>query len=431
MKKYLDKNVYEAFIDRVNYVFDEFELVYLSVSGGKDSSVMVQLTNRIAQERNRTFDIYFIDMEAQYQATIDHVNELKELSQIRDFYHICLPINLSNANSIFQTHWKCWDETVKDKWVRPMPEDAINIHNHSFEGYFKEGEEFESFMVKFPHWLKKRHGATKVAGLVGIRTDESYNRFRSIAFGKSLYKDKKWSTDNGNDYFTFYPIYDWCTEDIWHAVSRFDLSFNEVYEMLWKNGVSIHEQRICQPYGHDQRVSLNQWAVLEPEAWHKVVNRVSGANFGNIYCKSSLLGHNGTEKPSHMTWEEYAVFLLESLGLFSKDLRDHYVRKINLFFDYFKENEKIDRKDIKDELTPKEIKSKYDSLGKWIHWKRIARCIEKNDFSCRSLSYGLTATDREEIVKMKKKWGNLLGIQQTTKEMRELSKQIGYEPQEN
>lgn len=429
MKRYLDKNVYEAFCERINYVFDHFNLVYLSVSAGKDSSVMLQLTNRIAQERERKFDVYFIDMEAQYSATIEHLYALKQMSQIRDFYHICLPLNLSNANSIFQTHWKCWDPLVRDKWVRDMPKDAINIDNHPFGNFFIEGEEFESFMIKFPKWLMKKHNEKKVAGLVGIRTDESYNRFRSIAFGKKLYRNKKWTTDNDNGYYSVYPLYDWRTEDIWHAVSKFDLMQNEVYEMLWKNGVGIHDQRICQPYGQDQRVSLNQWAALEPETWHKVVNRVSGANFGSLYCKTTLLGHNGTEKPDYMSWEEYAVFLLESIGLYSKDLMHHYIRKINIFFDYYEKEEGVKRQEIADELKPSDIKEKHDQLGKWIHWKRIAKCIEKNDFSCRSLSYGLTKADKEEAVKLKEKWGKLLGIQQNTKEMRELSKEVGYEPQ--
>ena len=426
MKKYLDKNVYEAFVERINYIFDEFELIYLSVSGGKDSSVMVQLTNEIAKQRNRQFDVYFIDMEAQYTVTIEHIEELKQLSQIKDFYHICLPLNLNNASSVFQTHWRCWDESAKDKWVRDMPADAINIHNHPFGDYFIEGEEFETFMVKFPKWLMKKHGKNKVVGLVGIRTDESYNRFRSIAFGKKLYNKKTWTTDNGNGYYSAYPIYDWRTEDIWHSVSRFNLTHNEVYEMLYKNGVSIHDQRICQPYGHDQRVSLNQWAKLEPETWHKIVNRVSGTNFGSLYCKSTLLGHNGTQKPDHMNWEEYAVFLLESLGLYSPELRDHYVRKIKIFFDYFEKEEGVKLTDIKDELSAKEIKNKYgeETNGKWIHWKRIARCIEKNDFSCRSLSYGLTKSDKDDVIKLKKKWGKLLGIQTNTKEMRTLKKEM-------
>lgn len=430
MKKYLDKNVYQAFVERANYILDEFELIYLSVSGGKDSSVMVQLFNMVCEQRNRSFDVYYVDLEAQYQGTVLHVEELKKLSCIRDFYHLCLPLNLSNANSIFQTHWTCWNTSEKDRWVREMPDDAINISNHPFSDFFREKMEFEDFMVQFPKWLMAKHNKKKVAGLVGIRTDESYNRFRSIAFGKNLYNNKNWSTDNGKGYYSFYPIYDWRTEDIWHAVSKFDLTFNSVYEMLYKNGVSIHEQRICQPYGQDQRVSLDQWAALEPDTWTRIVNRVSGANFGNIYAKTSLLGHNGTEKPEHMSWEQYAVFLLESIGLYSPELRDHYVRKINLFFDYFREQEGVSFHQIPDEITPSEVKRLHGDRtnGKWIHWKRIARTIEKNDFACKGLSYGLTKQDVETAKKLKNKWGKMLGLEEhQTKPMKNLAKEIGYE----
>lgn len=425
-KIYLEKNVYEAFCERVNYILDNFELVYLSVSAGKDSSVMVQLFNQIAKERNRTFDVYFVDLEAQYTATMQHLYELKTLSQIREFYHLCLPLNLSNASSIFQTHWTCWNQREKDKWVREMPKDCINEFNHPFGDLFKPKMEFEQFMVKFPRWLMKKHNQDKVAGLVGIRTDESFNRFRAIAFGKKLYDNKKWSTDNGKGYYSFYPIYDWRTEDIWHAVSRFKLMTNEVYEMLYKNGVGIHDQRICQPYGTDQRISLNQWAALEPDTWHKVVNRVSGANFGNLYAKTSLLGHNGTEKPNHLSWQEYTVFLLESIGLYSNELMHHYVRKINIFFDYYAEKEGVKKEDISDSLAPSDIIYKHgeQSLGKWIHWKRIARVIEKNDFACKGLSYGLTKEDIETAKELKAKWGKLLGIQENHKEMRILKNQL-------
>lgn len=430
MKKYLDRNVYEAFRDRINFIFDDFECVYISVSGGKDSSVMVQLANEVAKERGRTFDVYFVDLEAQYSATMEHIEELKLLSQIKDFYHLCLPLNLSNANSIFQTHWTCWNGEEKDKWVREMPSNVINEHNHPFGNLFKPKMEFEQFMVKFPLWLKDRYGVGKIAGLVGIRTDESYNRFRAIAFGKNLYRGKTWSTDNGKGYYSFYPIYDWRTEDIWHAVHRFGLTYNQVYEMLHKNGVGIHQQRICQPYGQDQRVSLDQWAALEPNTWHKVVNRVSGANFGNIYAKTSLLGHNGTEKPDHMTWQHYAVFLLESIGMYSPELMMHYVRKIRIFFDFYRENEGVDIPTIKDEMTAAEIKDSHGeaSMGKWIHWKRIARTIEKNDFACKGLSYGLTKKDIETARALKEKWGKMLGLEEhTTKPMKKLAKEIGYE----
>jgi len=423
-KIYKDENVLQAFFKRIHYVFDEFELVYLSVSGGKDSSVMVQLGNQVAKERKRIFDVFYVDYEAQYQVTMKHIYELKKLSQIRTFYHLALPFNSHNASSIFQPHWQPWDPDKKNKWVRDLPEDSLNISNHPFGNLFTRGEEVEQFMFKFPYWLMQKHQQKKVACLVAIRSDESLNRFRAIAFGKKLYKDKKWSTEVRPDVFNFYPVYDWRTEDIWGAVSKFELLFNDVYEMMYKNGVSIHEQRICQPYGADQRISLNQWARLEPETWSKIVNRVSGANFGNIYCKSTLLGHNGTEKPGHLTWQQYAVFLLETIGLYSKELMEHYRRKIKIFFEFYRRNHDIEIKNIPDELSLKHIKENFVETGKWIHWKRIARCLEKNDYACKSLSYGLTIPDFEEIIILREKWGKFLGIQTHTKDMRHLKEKL-------
>src|SRR5690606_34699963 len=92
MKKYLNKNVYTALKERIHYLFDEFQAVYVSFSGGKDSSVLLQIVNKIAAERHRSFDVFFFDFEAQYSATIDHINELKKLPQIGKFYHFCLPL---------------------------------------------------------------------------------------------------------------------------------------------------------------------------------------------------------------------------------------------------------------------------------------------------------------------------------------------------
>src|SRR5690554_768151 len=111
MKIYLEQNVYNAFRDRINKVFDNFECVYLIFSGGKDSSVMLQLTSRIAEQRNRTFDVFYFDFEAQYKATIDHVYELKHLPGINKFWHFCLPLeNEDNPTSIFRPTWIPWDE---------------------------------------------------------------------------------------------------------------------------------------------------------------------------------------------------------------------------------------------------------------------------------------------------------------------------------
>ncbi len=283
-KKYLEKNVLEATIDRLEIMFQNFDNIYFSVSGGKDSSVMVQLANRVAKRMNKKFDVLFIDLEAQYRYTIEHVEELKQLSQIRDFYHITLPIALRNAVSVLQPKWICWEEESKHLWVRNMPEDSINIQNCPFD-WFKKGEEFEEFIVQFASWYQEKYQG-KVGCGIGIRTDESLNRFRTIAFQdkKITFEGYNWTTklkvnEKHIDVYNFYPIYDWTAEDIWGAVSRLDLKFNYIYELMYKNGLSIYEQRLCQPYGDDQRNGLDQFKALEYDTWSKVLNRVNRCKF--------------------------------------------------------------------------------------------------------------------------------------------------------
>ncbi len=417
-KKYLEKDVLQASLERLEVILTEFDNVYFSVSGGKDSSVMVQLANIVAQKLNKKFDILFIDLEAQYQYTVEHIEEMKRLSQVRDFYHIALPMALRNAVSVLQPKWICWEEESKDLWVRPLPEDSINIHNNPFE-WFKKGEEFEDFIVKFAQWYQKKYNS-KVACGIGIRTDESINRFRTIAFQdhKIKYKEHSWTTkikvnEKHIDVYNFYPIYDWKVEDIWGAVSKLDLKFNYIYELMYKNGLGIFEQRLCQPYGDDQRNGLNQYKSLEYETWGKVLNRVNGVNFGNIYCKTTALGNIKSSKPGFMLWEEYTVFLLESIGIYNRDLMLHYYRKIKKFMIWYKNKYGVQIKEI-----PETAECKLENQKKAISWRRIARAVEKNDFYLRRLSFGQTKSDDKELQRLIHKWDNLLNKNTKTDDKR-------------
>ena len=251
------------------------------------------------------------------------------------------------------------------------------------------------------------------------------NRFRTIVNNrKILYKNYAWTTKvkNGTkelSVYNFYPIYDFSTEDIWGTIAKLDLKYNYVYEWMYKNGVSIHEQRLCQPYGDDQRNGLDQFRMIEPETWEKVLNRVHGANFGNIYCRTSLLGNMKSEKPRHLTWEQYTVFLLESLGLYCPELRDHYVKKIRKFLIWFEKHEGLSIKDI-----PEEADKKLESAKKAASWRRIARAIEKNDFWMKRLSFSQTKSDVQRIIELKKKYTNLLSEDVEDKQLKNIAAMI-------
>ena len=426
MKVYDEKNVLEAAADRIEQAFYEFNNIYLCVSGGKDSSVMLQLAASVVRKMNMHFGVLFIDLEAQYKETINHIEELrKETDDVADWYWVAMPISLRNAVSVIQPKWICWDKADQNKWVRNIPKNAITEENYPEDWvWFKKGMEFEEFTVYFAEWISKKSEGIIGCG-IGIRSDESMNRFRTIVNNRKIrYKNYAWTTKvkNGTkelSVYNFYPIYDFSTEDIWGTIAKLDLKYNYVYEWMYKNGVSIHEQRLCQPYGDDQRNGLDQFRMIEPETWEKVLNRVHGANFGNIYCRTSLLGNMKSEKPRHLTWEQYTVFLLESLGLYCPELRDHYVKKIRKFLRWFEKHEGLSIKDI-----PEEADKKLESAKKAASWRRIARAIEKNDFWMKRLSFSQTKSDVQRIIELKKKYTNLLSEDVEDKQLKNIAAMI-------
>lgn len=411
-KLYTDKNVLEAAFERYDIIFKNFNNIYFSVSGGKDSSVMLQLAAKKAREYKRKIDVLYIDLEAQYKATIAHVEELlfdacKDV--INKVYWVCLPISLRNAVSILQPKWTCWDKKDKDKWVRDMPTNkwVINENNCPWD-WFRYQMEFEEFIILFAEWYSLQHGQS--AAGIGIRSDESLNRFRTIINeDKERWNGYSWTTrvkanQKPVDCYNFFPLYDWRTEDIWGAVSKLDLKFNYIYELMYKNGLSIHEQRLCQPYGDDQRNGLDQFKVLEPETWEKVLHRVNGVNFGNIYARTSLLGNLKTEKPDGMTWEQYTVFLLESIRLYAPELEEHYYGKIKTFLRWWEKNRGVTVDKVPDFGT-----SKQEANTEIPSWRRIARAIEKNDFWMKRLSFSATKHDVEKLNQLKLKYKKIIG----------------------
>lgn len=411
-KIYQEKNVYEAAIERINILLDEFEELYISFSGGKDSSVLLHLLIQEAKKRNRIpINVLFIDLEAQYKATINHVTEMLTDNSDIKAYWICLPLNLRNAVSIYQPQWVCWNQENKDIWVREMPQHdcVINKDNmlEEWNQWFYDGMEFEEFIIKFGMWIRDLKNK-KTACLVAIRTDESLHRFLAVKKNKeeSKYKGLNWTTYVRKDLYNAYPIYDWRTEDIWTAVGKFNLKYNKIYDLIYMTGRSIHEARICQPYGDDQRKGLDLFRKVEPETWFKVVERVAGANYGNIYRGLKIMGNGKVIKPDHYTWREYANFLLNTIPKYQAHI---YKERIDQFFTWWEEEENWSREDALDSIPPKSDPSwlKKDGIlyKKLPAWERIAKCILKNDLNCKSLSFGCVVGGYPRLLKLKEKYG--------------------------
>lgn len=397
-KRYLGKNVLQAARERINFIFDKFPKVYVSFSGGKDSTVMLHLVAAEARLRGRKFGLLFIDLEGQYKVTIEHVREMFHLYKdyVEPFW-ISLPLHLRNAVSQFQPHWVCWEPEQRDKWIRTPPHIAITDPAHF--PFFRYAMEFEEFVEDFGQWYG---GDQLTACFVGIRTAESLNRWRAVTRDITRFEGKKFTTWKNGNIFNVYPIYDWRTEDLWIFQAKSGLSYNHLYDLMYKAGLSIHQMRICQPYGDDQRKGLWLFHVIEPETWGRVVARVSGANSGALYAQESgnILGRLKITKPEGHSWQSFARLLLESMP---SKTREHFEDKISVFLHWY--NARGYPGGIPDEADINE-----EAAKKIPSWRRICKALLRNDYWCKGLSFSQHKSEsfekyRKIMKKRRQRWG--------------------------
>lgn len=396
MKKYLGMSVLEAAQQRIAWTFDTFPRIYCSLSGGKDSTVMAHLVMQEAIRRERKIGLMYIDFEAQFAHTIEHLEEMYVLYADRiEPYWIALPIHLRNAVSMYQHHWICWNPEREADWVRHPPKVAITDQG-SFP-FYQYAMEFEDFVPEFGHWYAQ---GQLCACFVGIRTVESLNRWRTIAGHGTKFEGRNWTNYVGQTLWNIYPIYDWTTQDIWVYHAQTGKPHNEIYDLMHKAGLTLHQQRLCQPYGDDQRKGLWLFHVLEPETWPKIIARVNGANSGARYARESgnILGNIKIAKPEGHTWESFAMLLLESLP---PKIQEHYKNKVAVFIHWFRERG-IEMRD------DGPIEKGSDPCC--ANWKRICKVLLRNDYWCRGLSFGMhksQAYERyQEVMKRRRaEWG--------------------------
>ena len=93
----------------------EFDNVYVSFSGGKDSGVLLNMCIDYIRQNNldRKLGVFHMDYEAQYSMTTEYVDRV--LAQNRDIlevYRVCVPFKVVTCASMYQNYWRPWDESM-------------------------------------------------------------------------------------------------------------------------------------------------------------------------------------------------------------------------------------------------------------------------------------------------------------------------------
>lgn len=395
----LGKSVLEAAKERISWTFDNFKNIYVSFSGGKDSSVMTHLVLEEAKRRKRKVALLFIDWEIQYELTIKHIEEVYEMyKEDIEPYWLSIPLLTDNACSQYEPEWICWEPKKKDVWVRQPNKKSITDATIFPFWYYRIT--FEEFVPKFGEWYGK---GEPTACFVGIRTQESLNRYRTMSNQKKgMFEQKAFTTLVENNTYNIYPIYDWKSEDDWIYFGKFKKKYPQIYDRFYQAGLSLHQMRIDEPFGDTTRRSLWMYQIIEPQTWSKMIYRVAGANSGGLYSQESgnILGNNKIELPKGHTWESFSNFLLDTMP---PKTAEHYKCKISVYIKWYMNRGYEDG--IPDKAEPR-----LESDGRVPSWRRICRTLLRNDYWCKGLGFSPTKSSAYDnyvkLIKRKRgEWG--------------------------
>lgn len=332
---YIDKDVVTAAKERIAYIFDEFENIIVSISGGKDSTVLAHLALVEANKRGRRIGLFFLDEEVVYDSTIQQVDYLMNLypeNTIKLWLQV--EFNLTNATSYTDAYLRCWEAGKHKIWMRSKRADAIKFPPWDPE---KQTIRNKDIGLDFYAVLDNFHNSREnTAFLVGLRATESPNRWRAVAKNPG-YKDCYWCTSMKNGNVSFYPLYDWNFHDIWKYIYDHKLRYSKIYDYMYKKGMGLQEIRVSSLIHEKSFKALVELPEFEPKTYDRLLKRVKGIQIGNLYGKDSKMLQVRKLPKNFKSWMEYRDFLLKTYPdpekkkiferRFSKHLNNNYVAR--------------------------------------------------------------------------------------------------------
>jgi predicted phosphoadenosine phosphosulfate sulfurtransferase len=295
---YGKENVLVSTIKRISFLFDNYEHISLSFSGGKDSTALFHLVNEEAKKRNRKFILYFQDQEAEYKGTIDLIEwAMTQKTVIPLWYQV--PIFMTNTASHQQLFLWAWGKN--EKWIRNKHEIAIHsIHK-------KYPKRFNKFNLWVVQELRKKY--KNIVTIIGLRAEESPDR-RFVMFGED--SELFWLRRK-NEPHKAYPIIDWKYTDVWKYLIENNFKYNKIYDKMYMLGGNLRQFRVSNLIHEKAFRCLVDLQELEPETYDKLEERLQGVHTAAIYGKESLVYSIKKLPNNFRTWKEYKDFLLESI----------------------------------------------------------------------------------------------------------------------
>jgi predicted phosphoadenosine phosphosulfate sulfurtransferase len=302
-------DVYTAAKKRIADCYDTHDEVIVSFSGGKDSTVLLNLAAEVAAETGRLpLRVWCFDEEAVPYSFEEYVRRLTERADL-DLSWFCLPIEHRNACHPDHPAWWPWAPEARDLWCRALPPEAISEEQSPPDWWpIVAPEARPSIPVASSVYAATRPGT--VAMLLGLRAQESLRR-RGIILshsGPDAYMTRR-TADGAKNLVMAYPIYDWTSEDVWTGIATRGWDYCAYYDHMEMLGVGRDTQRLGPPFGEEPLIRLWTYRELDPALWDRLSLRVPGARTAALHSRNTLYGGGGgsgggAQKDDAETWPE-------------------------------------------------------------------------------------------------------------------------------
>jgi len=310
-QRYGTTSVLEAARARLRWVFDHFDEIIVSVSGGKDSTALAHLALAEAKRRGRRIGMFFLDEEVVYQSSADQVEYLMTLEPDHTIpMWLQVEFRLTNATSTTEGQLICWEAGKHKLWMRPKK--AWSIQHAPWDRAtetVRDRRKGFGFYDAIENFERCHPGA---AFLVGLRAaGESPNRWRAVSKnpvtvdGELVY----WGTKKGNG-VALYPLYDWNFHDVWKYISEHEVRYSGIYDMQFRKGYPITEMRVSSLIHERAFKSICDLPEFEPKTYDRLLKRIKGIALAQEHGRKAQL-FRATKLPKNLrSWRAYRDHLL-------------------------------------------------------------------------------------------------------------------------